>query len=368
MTPFVLGIIAVLQAIFLVLLIGVLLAERTVLNRRHEQLARDRRRFVSAMHRHVRYGRSEEAEEVLRECPLAVISSVLQSLAVQLGGDEWERIVEIVHESPRMEEIRSRGSSRRWWRRLESARLLALLATEEDTELVHQLVNDRHAAVEIAAAGALDRIPSEQLVGAVLDRAVEAGGVVASYLIDLLCTNKSSLLSVLMHRLSEPRSDEELAMVMNLASELGIPSLIGYVAVHAEHENIEVRIATVRALGAFPHPVSSRALRLRLRDARWQVRAQAAAALGSICAIEAADELAAALTDTSWWVRLRSGLSLRRLGPTGSARLGAISPDADPFAYDMAQYVMGLSDSAMAEYSGAGLVNHADITMTLRVA
>jgi HEAT repeat protein len=129
---------------------------------------------------------------------------------------------------------------------------------------------------------------------------------------------------------------------------------------HAEDENLEARIATVRALGAFPHPTASRALRLRLRDPRWQVRAQAAAALGAICATEAAHELSLALGDSSWWVRLRSGLALRQIGRPGIAELETTDVDGDSFAHDMARYVLGLSDSAMAEYSGTGLVNYAD--------
>lgn len=368
MTLLVLGVIGLLQIVFLILLVGAVVAERTVLTRRQERLARERRRFVSALQRYLRLDIPDEARAILGDCDLAIAGSVLQSIALQVGGDEWDKVAQLVHDSGRMTEVEAMTRSLLWWRRLEGARLFSLLARPCDEPVVLRLVGDRNAAVRIAAAAAVDRLNSTPLVCAVLDFAIASGGVVSNYLTDLLCANRASLLEVLLDRLEAPGSDEELTTVLRLVGELAVPSLVQKVALHVEHENVEVRIAAARALGSLPHRASSRALRSLMHDSRWQVRAQAAASLGSIGAVEAAGDLETGLTDPSWWVRLRSGLSLRRLGAEGELRLRNAPRSDDPFARDMACYVLGLSPSAMAEYSGTGLVNHRDAFHPQQVA
>ena len=81
-----------------------------------------------------------------------------------------------------------------------------------------------------------------------------------------------------------------------------------------------------------------------------QVRTQAASSLGVIRAVNARGVLHAALRDGNWWVRLRAGIALRQLGPSGIAVLRDLQDGTDRFAREMARYVLGLTDEAVADY------------------
>jgi hypothetical protein len=55
------------------------------------------------------------------------------------------------------------------------------------------------------------------------------------------------------------------------------------------------------------------------------------------------------LRDAEWWVRLRAGLGLTRLGAPGRDALLAAEVRADSAAREMAQLILGLSPQALAE-------------------
>src|SRR6184192_4151342 len=61
--------------------------------------------------------------------------------------------------------------------------------------------------------------------------------------------------------------------------------------------------------------------------------------------------LLTALRDPDWWVRMRTGLALTRLGSAGRNALLAAEVGADPSARDMARLVLGLSAQALAEFA-----------------
>ena len=57
------------------------------------------------------------------------------------------------------------------------------------------------------------------------------------------------------------------------------------------------------------------------------------------------------LRDAEWWVRLRAGLALTRMGTTGRNGLLEAEVGADPDARDMARLILGLSPQALAEFA-----------------
>ncbi|MGH6954581.1 MAG: HEAT repeat domain-containing protein, partial [Alphaproteobacteria bacterium] len=69
----------------------------------------------------------------------------------------------------------------------------------------------------------------------------------------------------------------------------------------------------------------------------WQVRAQAARALGRAGAPLSVHVLAERLTDASWWVRHHAAYALKELGEDGQAALRqVVATSPDPYARDMA--------------------------------
>ena len=110
---------------------------------------------------------------------------------------------------------------------------------------------------------------------------------------------------------------------------------------------LETRAAAARALGQIAAAASLPALDAALRDRAWQVRAQAAHALGALgeAALSSVPTLAARARDLSWWVRRHAAYALGRMGLTGQQALATIAAhDQDPYARDAAQEVLQMID------------------------
>lgn len=84
---------------------------------------------------------------------------------------------------------------------------------------------------------------------------------------------------------------------------------------------LELRIASIRALGVLGHPAAAAAIMTALEDEIWEVRSAACKAAGRIGLIEAAPLLVQALADPAWWVRFRAGEALATLGDKGVTSL-----------------------------------------------
>ena len=353
--------IAVAQALFIAMLLALLVSRRLVAGirshraRQHGELAnRTLGRWLS------REVGDEHLLSNLQPLSFSHTSCFLQKASAQVGGADWERVADLVRGTRWFSTVRDRTHSRLWWRRLQAARALRVIVSDEETELVEALLRDEVVAVRRAAVCCLRRIESPALAEAALDMAAREPRVLRDQILETLARSRSQIVMALVDRLVSARETEELRTALRLSDLLRDPRLLPHVLSHAEDEDLEVRIAAARALASYPHPSASRALLARLADPAWQVRAQAAAGLGEIGAREALDHLDRALTDSSWWVRLRAALAARRLGRDGVAMLEARRPEDDRFAYEMARYVLELDAAAIAEYSGAHAVDYTE--------
>ena len=109
-------------------------------------------------------------------------------------------------------------------------------------------------------------------------------------------------------------------------------------------EEMELKLAAARALGNQPSQRAITCLKDLLSDDLWVVRATAAKSLGRIGDNLVVPHLVKGLRDREWWVRMNSAVSLGQLGDLGKQMLRLQDPDVDPYAYDMAQYVLALVD------------------------
>lgn len=296
------------------------------------------------------------AEELVRRIDAAqpdCVAAALQRHGAQINGEAWESIVQLVRTSRWFAHTVGRNTrSRFWWRRLVGARMLAVLGSDEDLPTVRALVTDRHPAVKVAAITILRRVHAPDLMALVLDEAIAAPAVVRHYFFDTLLAVGPALAPTLSERLHDPRSENEIPALVRMAGEVGGPELLDTILPYTHHADLDVRAATARALGAYPHPRSREALVALLGDAEWQVRTRAATALGAIRALEARSALAAVLNDPNWWVRLRAAVALRQLGPAGVGLLRTAQHGGDRFAAEMARYTLGLTEAAVADYLG----------------
>ncbi len=284
-------------------------------------------------------------------CDGHVIVAVLHQFASQIGGEPWERVVDAVRQTSWFDRFVSpRARSRLWWQRLVAARLLAIAGRENDLSLTQGLVADRHPAIKVAAIQIVRRVRDEAVLEIVLDEALEAKPVVRRYLFDTVASVRRVLVPVLGRRLETADAVEELRSLIALAGELSAVEFFGPLLGYVGHEAMEIRVAVARSLSNYPHPRTEAALSELLADKQWQVRTQAASSLGVIRAVNARGVLKRALSDGNWWVRLRAAIALRQLGGAGSQVLRDVEAGDDRFALEMARYVQGLTDEAVADY------------------
>jgi len=348
----VLLVIAVVQFAFLVGTLFLLVAHRWLLRRRFERAKASEEEFVAVVRAWIGgdLGSDEFCADIDRRPP-STVAVVFQQYGAQIEGEQWEHLVGVVRPTKWLDRIRRHARSRFWWRRLGAARLLASVATHDDVDLVRDLVADEHPAIQIAAISALTRVQSPDLLAGILDKAVTAPRVVRGFVFDTLVSLRGPLGPMLRERLQGEHPAAERQAWVTLAGELAVPDLFHHLPPYARDENLEVRVATARALGSFPHPAATATLLDLLADAAWQVRTQAAASLGAIGAVDACAPLHRALSDENWWVRLRAAIALRQLGQPGLEILAAVQAGDDRYAREMANYILGLSAAAVADYA-----------------
>jgi hypothetical protein len=286
------------------------------------------------------------------------IGLFLKRYAAHQRGADGERMMAVLRGTRWHRRMQTETRSRFWWRRLQAARALSNLAAAEDLDTVHRLLMDPVPAVRLAAASTLARLPSPGLAAAILDQATAGHTVVRNHLLEILASSRAVVWPVMAVRLSERVPPWRLRALVDLAGLLADPGLLPHIIAHSDSSHLEVRIAAAAALRSYPHPQAAAALRRLLRDPAWQVRARAGASLGAIEAVEAVGDLCETLCDPNWWVRLRSAIALRLLGPAGIQALRAMTPEHDPYGYDMACYVLKLDEAAMAEYVGGATIDY----------
>lgn len=358
MSPELLALLAIVQGAIVALLFGLLLwnrAARSLVARRYE---RQRNEIAETLLRwHWGDADVDAVSDVFGGATLRAARAALEDVWESLAPDERDDLVQIVRPTRWFRKVYRQVDAIFWWKRMDAAQVLGYLGRQEDAEALGRLLGDRHPAVKIAAVFTARRLVLSELLLPLLDEAVVAEPARRKSLQDALLAYDTRLVEPLLERLADAEEEDELVTCLSLAGQLGgrtsAPRLAGPVMERADDDRLEVRIAAVRALASFEDdgvPVH-RTLRDALDDEAWQVRAQAAGALGVLEVDAASDDLRRALRDPSWWVRLRAGIALRQLGEPGRRLLEAVDPGEDPFAYDMSRYVLRLDDPVVAEYA-----------------
>lgn len=362
MSAFVLGLFAIGQAIFVALLLATLIIGRAFRAWHSVKARRETEELLRAANRWLaRKDGGRDFLEAVDASAFEVVMETLQRLNSQVAGDRWEFLLSDLRETAWFRGVRARVSSSLWWRRLAAANALVIVAMPEDLPMLERLIADPHRMVRLATVSVLKRLQSARLVERTFEIAERSRSVARRYPLEVLAAAPGLDLRIVSERIARPRDSLQLRILLDLVSELGVPGFLDLVLEHVESPDLEVRIAVARTLGQFPHPSSNAALLTLLEDPDWQVRAQAASGLGAIGDRRTAATLARTLCDPNWWVRLRSALALRRLGEVGMQVLRDVRTERDRYAFEMAQYVLGLDDAAVAEYSGPSVVDFTEV-------
>lgn len=332
-----------------------------LLNRLFQDLvSRRRRRWATRAERVIRrwvVGRSQAGElvEVLADAPLTSVREALETTWSDLLEEDRGRIREAVRRPRWTRRLLRASRSLFWWRRVDAAQVTAYLGTRENVDVLASLLEDRHMAVRVAASFAARDLELPSLLNPLIRQFLKAGPPRRRALADAVVTFGDEAVAPVARALEGEREASRrsvlLALAGRLADRVEAPDLFEPVLEAAETPDLEVRIQATKALAAFPDPRALRMLRERLGDPAWEVRAQAAKGIGQlrIGTEEVRRELAGALGDENWWVRLRAAVALRQSGRAGVELLESVDAGRDPYAHDMAQYVLRLEDEALTE-------------------
>jgi len=344
-------VVAAAQGALLVALVILIILNRWVRQRRGAKVNPRRVELDGVMQRWaLGQAGSDEVLRGLARLPVPLAIDALVTWSARVASERWQELSRALGNQWWARVVRTNSRSARWWKRLECARFLSVLATPHDVGRVLRLLRDVHPAVQIAAATTLERVGSSVLVTAALEQLPFLGPTVQAYYASVLKRARPAVLrhlQQLFRRLNDPR----LPRIIEFAGRLEEPVLREPFTTLATHPEPEVRTQVARALGKFPHQESVAALGYLVQDDAWPVRAQAARSLGMIADPGTLPAVRAALRDAEWWVRLRAGLALMRFGSAGRNALLEAEVGADAEARDMARLIVGLSTQALAEYA-----------------
>lgn len=334
-----------------------------LLNRLFQDVvSRRRRRWAERAERALRRwmaGRLDASAmaDVLSDAPIASAREALEDVWPAMLDEDRTRLRRIARESGWTRLLRRRAGSPFWWRRMDVAQIIAFVGTEGDVDVVVRLLEDRHMAVRVAGTFAARDLAYPDLVDPLLRQATVADPPRRRALYDAILSFGEVAVPKVLRALEAGGDDDAgregvlLTLAGRLADRVEASVLLPAVLERAHGDRLEVRIQAVKALGSFPDERSVERLTTALGDAAWQVRAQAAKGLGQLEVAEARSDLRAALGDESWWVRLRAAIALRQVGEDGVRVLEAIDPEDDPYAHDMAVYVLRLEEAALREHA-----------------
>jgi HEAT repeat protein len=351
----VLAVIALAQAAFFGLLVVLVLAARSRAQARERRAAAAVAHAAEPLHHWlVGTGSAVRVGAAFRQLPPEMAREQIVLIAARLAQSQLMELTKVLRSESWVVRTVSRARSVFWWRRLEAARLLAVVAAPRDKLTVRRLLADRHPAVQSAATSCLTRLDDEGLVADVIERMPDRSPAVRLSQAEVLRAVWRLAARPLCRRLLTRAAPYRLEVWVQLAEAIGDPQCLAAAAALHRHPDGGVRAAVARALRRFPHPNTHFALEERIADPEWRVRAEAARALGAVASTEAIPLLVRALGDRTWTVRLRAALALAELGAPGRKALEAVaSREDDPYARDMAIMVSALSDGTVAELGAA---------------
>ena len=285
--------------------------------------------------------------------PADALEQITAAVASRLAPEQLAELARTVREERWVRRLLRQSSSRWWWRRLDAARLLAVVASLRDRALLLRLLEDPHPAVQAAATSCLTRLGDSVLIDHVLDTLHTRCAIVRVFQLGMLRNAGRETVPALLRRIRPDAPVAKLEAWITLAESLGEPRCLAALLELRHHPLVQVRISTARGLRGYYHADAAAALGEMMRDDDWRVRAQAARSLGSIGARDAVPALTQALEDRAWWVRFRAALALAQLDEPGRRALREARSLTDRYAADMAAMVSGLSDGAVVELAEA---------------
>ncbi len=315
-----------------------LLTARHARRRARRHAAHDRQRLESLLREpHASTASAATLRHTARVADAEVLWAAVETLSIapvrvrRRAGELLERNPYVVAERRALRDDSP-------WRRELAARRLALLPSPPSRRALRRALVGGPELVTLAAAAALAQHRDRAALRWVLAHGPGLSHRTPRATVALLRSFGPRTLPDIAAALERGTTNPRLERAMIEALGLGCFQAAGAaIAARLQSSELDVRVASARALGRLKSDQASVPLMLALDDPEWPVRAQAAWALGRIGTPEAVAPLVARLSDLAWWVRRHAAYALLELGEPGHRALTEVGARApDPYARDMA--------------------------------
>jgi len=293
---------------------------------------------------------SSEQLQHARRLPMSLQVRLLHDLARNLKGVGRLQLALVAEDLGLLFHAEFQCRSRFWWRRLQGARLLALIGTGD--EVMPSLLHDPEPVVRAQVADWATSHPVPEVIAGLFELLEDDESFSRFAVQDaLLRMGGFSVEPLIRYIYSHSGRSVEAALVVaiGLADSRFLPAAL----LRCRDASPEVRALAATLVGALGGTEGVEVLIKLLGDPAAQVRAAAARALGKLAHWRAAPTLVTLLRDPYWIVRREAGLALRALGAPGILFLRRALSDRDPFAADMAHQVLDLPETAGSAMSMA---------------
>ena len=255
-------------------------------------------------------------------------TEALNAMARALGVDELAR--RMLARAPRDE-------------RLLAALVLGHLRDRAAWERLLPLAQASDSALSLTALWALVRVDPDAAAEFLTPLFVERDDWALSHVAGIL-QQAAVPTAMVLGRILPGLANERLPRALRIAEALRVPLPGPVLAGALASSSVQVVVAALRNVLTPETIVDVRAL---LDHPDWQVRVQAARALGRIGSRDDAPRLTRLLGDPQWWVRYRAAQALRELPALSRLDFEAVRASlTDRFALDMLDQVLAEGDIA----------------------
>lgn len=271
-----------------------------------------------------------------RSFPEPVIREFIEGYILRTDGAYRELIIDMYRDLGLLwldlEDLRSPA----WQIRMIALRRMFLAATRSEHDALLERKDDIYP-IRIMAARVLARVGTAEDLVELLQDLYLSRRLMEQPLVSMLNTMPIGTYEGLMKswtKLHSPR----LRRTVLISSARVVPSVcMDWLPRAAQAPEVDVRVGACIAAGLLPVEASRNLLLALLDDTSWEVRAQAAAALGEQRDLSSIPVLGKLLHDPSFWVRQHAALSIRIHGQEGLEFLRNVhGTDPDKYAKDAA--------------------------------
>lgn len=256
-----------------------------------------------------------------------IFGEFVENYLINLKGEDYEHIVQQLRDIGYGEMLIKALDKADKWGRGYAAHFLGLMEYKQAKPRLLELIHDKSPVVYINSFEALNRIVSEENLPRLIKLIVGNIHIGTTKIIEILLGYGTVINPILIEMLGAPDIDSfgKKLIVDILSFHRAIESSKAVLRLTKQTDNIELKIACIKAFGLLEDPENAPYLIESLNSENGVIRSESAKALGKIGAELAIPFLKAKLySDKNYWVRLHSTLALKKMHEKGLFALNEV--------------------------------------------